>query len=586
MIKLSKTNIIYNFRIVAWSLSIIIIAICTILFYNDYKTRIKIIKNELISKNERVERKFVDSLLYTKHIMKYVSSQIEIRKNLDDEFINQLLISYRVPEDSVLSWSTFSWADKNHHLIISSNYGIDRKNYGDLSKRDYIPKTVQYPKTLQTGTPIFGIKSNLWSVPVGYGVTKNNQYIGAVVTGIGIEGLKSKLDETITDHKISFALVDVRDGIIITNSNNFDEDVLAKIKSQKFNSSDLVYLKNLENYPYIIFTSYHHKIFNSEIKHQLMNYFLSIGAILFLVNIPLLFFKIKLITPIIQLSEAAKAISQDQDELGILLLPETKIAEINALSEQLKAIYEYKINLLHAKKSQNNFFSNMSHELRTPLTGVMSYAELMKNEIHGPLNEDYKKISAVIFKSGCHLLSLIDELLNFSKLNSGKVEISNEKLNIASEIQDTIEIVTAEAAKYDIVIHTDFQHHNYKLKADKSMLKRTLLNLLSNAIKFSHHGGLIDVMTRINNIGQLQVIITDHGIGIRQEDIELILEEYGQAKNSRKINKNQGFGLGLPISKKMIALHQAELKIDRIVDKETTVTITFPRERLIDDSLM
>lgn len=571
-------------------------------FYFSWKIYSDNIKSTLQQQSSKIETSFTDTIDYTAYLMGYLN--LRIKNNPKDlNYISNLLSSFHLDSEvnNKIPWNMFSWVNNKLFLVVNSNLGV--VDPIDVSDRAYILKTKEDQSKIYLNKPAYGRVSKELIIPVGLGVKDDNgKYLGSMVFGINIAKLAEKISLATSNQEISFAIYDFNDREMILSSKNYKTDDgqkkfinnidLSKDNKEIHESSIFSNNKNysfyqkIDKYPYIIITQYNTKFFTTKLLLDLLPGLFEIIIILSTLFAVLYILKSIIITPIVQLSEAAKAISQDQDELGILLLPKTKIAEINALSEQLKAIYEYKINLLHAKKSQNNFFSNMSHELRTPLTGVMSYAELMKNEIHGPLNEDYKKISAVIFKSGCHLLSLIDELLNFSKLNSGKVEISNEKLNITSELQDAIEIVTAEAAKYDIVIYTDFQHHNYRLKADRSMLKRTLLNLLSNAIKFSHHGGIIHVMTKINNIGELQIIIIDHGIGIRKEDIELILEEYGQAKNSRKINKNQGFGLGLPISKKMIALHQAELKIDSILDKETTVTITFPRERLIDDSLI
>lgn len=581
--KLSNTGFLQNFRLIRSLLLIIIIAICTIFFTHDYLTTNGNIKEDLTSQNDRVSRKFTDSLNYTKHIMQYISDQIARGEKVDNKFINQLLISYRIPTNDVMVWSTFSWVDIKQRLVISSNFGIDTKNSPDMSKRDYIPRTIAQPRVFQTGTPVFGAKSHLWSIPVGLGVVdKNKKYIGSVITGIVIDGIKSKLDEVITNHAVSFALIDKRDGKLITKSDNFNEDEIKNIFDQPTKLSNKLFsYKELENYPYIIITSYSPKLFHKEIISKMVTYLILSSLFVFLVNLPLIFFRHKLITPILQLSAAANAISQDRDEDAIRLLPHTKIAEIEALSQQLKAIQEYKIRLLSAKKVQNNFFSNMSHELRTPLTGVMSYAELMKDEIYGPLGEEYKKLSEVIFKSGVHLLSLIEDLLNFSYLNSGRAKTYDEELDIRFEIQEAIDIVVTRAAKNNIKISTDFSHQKYVLKADKSMFKRILLNLLSNAITFSKPDGEIKVTTEINNLGQLRLIVIDHGIGIAAADIPLILEEYGQARDSRKVFEHQGTGLGLPISQKMIVLHRGRLRIKSVFGEGTSVIVIFPKTRLL-----
>ncbi len=587
-ISLDKLSIAKSFIIFA---SVITVLTTILYFYFSWKIYSDNIKSTLQEQSSRIETSFTDTIDYTAYLMRYLN--LRIKNNPKDlGYISNLLSSFHLDSEvnNKIPWNMFSWVNDGLFLVVNSNLGVVKPI--DVSDREYILKSKENQDKIYLNKPSYGKVSGEMIIPVGMGIKDNKgKYLGSMVFGINIAKLIEKIHLSVSNDEVAFAIYSSEDLSLILHSKNYaidkEQDELIKKIDLSLPQGEIKHYTTyshyhkIDKYPYFVVTQYSNKFFTTKLFFDLLPRLFEITAILVILFAILFILKTIIITPILRLSEAAKAISQDKNELASLLLPETNIAEINELSKQLKAIQEYKINLLHAKKSQNNFFSNMSHELRTPLTGVMSYAELMKEEIHGPLNDDYKKLSNVIFKSGQHLLSLINELLNFSKLNSDKVEISNDKLDIAFEINNAIDVITAEAKKEEITIHTNFSHYNYLLKADKSMLQRILLNILSNAIKFSHHGEKIMVNTQISNFGELQISVIDHGIGIKQEDIPLIMEEYGQAKNSRTVNPNQGFGLGLPIVQKMIALHQGSLKIDSVFEKGTVATITFPNERLI-----
>lgn len=171
--------------------------------------------DDVKSHNERIEQKFSDSLLYTKLIMSYVGRQIaNYDKKHDLNFIRNLLVSYHIPENGLMSWSIFSWADENHQLVVSSGIGVLREKK-DLSMRDYMIQSRQHPDNIEIGAPVYGVLSRLWSIPIGYGVLDTHrQYIGSVVTGIIVENLRSQIESLITNRHIFFAIVDGKNQVI------------------------------------------------------------------------------------------------------------------------------------------------------------------------------------------------------------------------------------------------------------------------------------------------------------------------------------------------------------------------------------
>ena len=265
-------------RIVA-VLALIFVIFSTIVFVNGYLSFQSEVAGEVREQNERVKRKFLDSVLYTKHIMSYIGYQIAMEGAANDyEFINRLLLSYRRSDDQVMAWSTFSWVDKNRNLVVSSNLGV-MKELVDMSGRDYIPFTIRYPKNMFMGKPVYGIVSKLWSIPVGYGVIdQRNDYLGTVISGIVISGLKSKIEDSITNRNISFAIIDEK-AEVVTQSDNLNEEtnqdffhkflrkVAVKTGEKSFSYKGGYYQK-FEEYPYGIITTYNQSFISSKLRHS------------------------------------------------------------------------------------------------------------------------------------------------------------------------------------------------------------------------------------------------------------------------------------------------------------------------------
>ncbi len=553
--------------------------------YDNFISQQKI-KSDLIVSNQKISRKIDDSLAYTNHIMKYIGDQI-VRSNAKNnyKFINKLLISYRIPNNDLLSWSTFSWVDENFHLVVSSNVGIDTKNFGDLSKRDYMPNTVLYPNTLQLGQPVFGVKSNLWSIPIGYGVVDGqNKYIGSVVTGIVIDGFGNKLKEVLGDDNLLYVVIDERTGTEVIKSDKLDKILIQKIlreiqylDNSKSFYGKFFYYQKINNYPYAIITIYSPKYYHKWIKERRIIYSLLFIGMMTIFLIPLIIFRNKLIIPVIQLSEASKSITSDKK---INFDIKSNIKEIKELEKQLKNLENYKFDLLRARDAQSNFFLNMSHELRTPLTGVISFAELIKNQFHGKINPEYKMMAEHIYNSGNNLLSMINNLLNFSKINNRTIKLLEEKFIVFNEIVSAEEKVLPEILKKNLKIEKSFPDEEIYLFADREMFGRMIVNLLSNAIKFSHENGKIEIKIDINKLGEFEILLIDYGIGIKEKDIELIMEEYGQAHDGYKNNKN-GIGLGLPIVQKIVNIHGGKINLESIYGQKTKVQVTFPVNRVL-----
>ncbi|HKY18612.1 MAG TPA: HAMP domain-containing sensor histidine kinase [Rhizomicrobium sp.] len=251
-----------------------------------------------------------------------------------------------------------------------------------------------------------------------------------------------------------------------------------------------------------------------------------------------------------------------------------RIEALNAELAQAKAGQQEALNTARARK---DFLTSTSHELRTPLNAILGFSEMLSKQMFGPLqNERYLEYAQIIHKSGVHVLALINDLLDLSKLDAGKLELRVEKIEILKIIIDCVRCVEVQAARDHIGIAVHVYDGVDLLLGDDKRLHQMLLNLLSNALKFTPVGGevSIDVFRRGTDIA---ISVSDTGIGIKSEDIPKVLEPFGQVE-SELSQKHQGTGLGLPLTKELAELHGGSLTMESSLNMGTTVTILLPLE--------
>jgi signal transduction histidine kinase len=229
-------------------------------------------------------------------------------------------------------------------------------------------------------------------------------------------------------------------------------------------------------------------------------------------------------------------------------------------------------------EAKSQFLATMGHELRTPLNAVIGFAEILTTEAFGPLaNERYKQYAGDIYRSGTHLLGLINHVLDFSKLNAGRLDLHDELVEIAEVVNDAMQMVRVQATGAGLALETRIDPALPILRADSRRLRQVLLNLLSNAVKFTPSGGRIEVAAAVQE-GEISITVTDTGIGIAPEDLPKALERFGQV-DGRLSRKYEGTGLGLPLSKRLIELHGGRFEIESAPGAGTRVRVVFPAWR-------
>ena len=265
-----------------------------------------------------------------------------------------------------------------------------------------------------------------------------------------------------------------------------------------------------------------------------------------------------------------------KDEIGFLARA-LRVFRDNAIEEQHLRVA--KEGAEAANRAKSEFLANMSHELRTPLNAVIGFSEMIKVEMFGPVGERYRGYATDIYNSGSHLLGLINEILDLSKLEAGQFELSEEDIDLAETVEACLHLVEAQARKSKIRLATALDGDVRLIRADDRRMRQILINLLSNAVKFTPEGGQVRVSSFLKD-GGLAIEVSDTGIGIAAEDIPKVMTSFGQVE-SRISRKYEGSGLGLPLAKHLVELHGGTIIVQSQVDVGTTVTIMLPSERIV-----
>jgi two-component system cell cycle sensor histidine kinase PleC len=233
-----------------------------------------------------------------------------------------------------------------------------------------------------------------------------------------------------------------------------------------------------------------------------------------------------------------------------------------------------------ANRTKSGFLANMSHELRTPLNAIIGFAEIMQNEVMGPLPERYRSYAADILNSGNHLLGMVNDLLDMAKIEAGRYELRESRIRLVDTIDSAVRMLHETASRHGVSITTEnCADGGIRLNADERSFRQMLLNLLSNAIKFTAAGGSVQVRASNGVQGELCVEVIDDGIGMSREHQRIALTPFGQVSGNLD-RRYQGTGLGLPLVKSLIELHGGRLEIQSELGQGTRVGLCFPAFRI------
>jgi PAS domain S-box-containing protein len=261
---------------------------------------------------------------------------------------------------------------------------------------------------------------------------------------------------------------------------------------------------------------------------------------------------------------------------------ERRMEEMRVKSLQLEA---QSLRIQEANRMKSEFLANMSHELRTPLNGIIGFSEFLFDEKPGKVNAKQKEYLEDILNSGRHLLQLINDVLDLSKVEAGKMELSPETFALPKAVEDVCSVVAQLAKKKKIAIRRAIGSSIVEVTLDRQKFKQVLFNLLSNAVKFTDDGGQVDIIAGPHDPGLLKLQVRDTGIGIKPEDIGKLFAQFQQLDSSLA-RRHQGTGLGLALTRKIVELQKGTIAVESEPGKGSTFTVILPlsAEKILETS--
>ncbi|WP_341704715.1 ATP-binding protein [Ferrovibrio sp.] len=237
-----------------------------------------------------------------------------------------------------------------------------------------------------------------------------------------------------------------------------------------------------------------------------------------------------------------------------------------------------------ASRAKSEFIANMSHELRTPLNAIIGFAEVMRAAPYGPLEAHYSDYVQDIESSGRHLLALINDILDLSKIEAGRMELREEAVDLDALVESCFSLLRSRAAQGGLDLVSRLPPGLPEFWLDPLKIKQVLLNLLSNAVKFTPAGGQVTTMAEQGADGDWMLTIADSGIGMSPEQIAVAIQPFGQIDN-RLSRNHAGTGLGLPLARRLVELHGGELDLHSVPGQGTQVSIRLPADRLLHNAM-
>jgi two-component system cell cycle sensor histidine kinase PleC len=276
----------------------------------------------------------------------------------------------------------------------------------------------------------------------------------------------------------------------------------------------------------------------------------------------------------------ARAVWQLSDEM-LRLRGERRVL-IDRLQASLVETEAAKVKAEAASKAKSEFLANMSHELRTPLNAVLGFSELIKERTFGQdASGRYAEYAGHIHYSGQHLLGLIGDILDLSKIEAGKRELDESEFDLVRNANESLRFVAPQAEMKRLSLTLDAPRP-VGISADERAISQVTINLLSNAVKFTPEGGTVTLSVFVNATGGATISVRDTGVGIEPHELEKVMERFGQARHDVITTPERGTGLGLPIVKGLVELHGGVVRVESEVGRGTTVTVQLPATRVRD----
>jgi signal transduction histidine kinase len=253
-----------------------------------------------------------------------------------------------------------------------------------------------------------------------------------------------------------------------------------------------------------------------------------------------------------------------------------------AREKMMRRLHMERQNAIAANRTKSSFLAYASHELRTPLNAIIGFSEFMMMEFAGPMTDRQKQYLSDIRGSGLHLQSLISDILDLTKAEAGKITLTEQSIDVPQLIEACTKLVEGQAKEANVMLTSSAPSSLPRLRGDELRCKQILINVAINAIQFTPAGGQVSITARMANDGTMLFIISDTGNGVADDDLPKMIEPYFRSGIDEPSHK--GYGLGLPLARKIVELHGGTMTLHSVVGQGTTVTVAMPADRIGETS--
>ncbi len=613
----TKPSLSRDFALLVGGILFVLVLASVYVFFQTYETHSERVYHQIETEANRVDQAMDAEMEHASNLVESMGRQISHYDVNDLPRIAELMRSF---DKTAIVNNVLSWINADQMNVASSNKGVNPKPV-DVSDRDYMKKTITAPWAVQTGRPFLGRVSEKWVIPVAIGVTDDTgKYLGTMLLSMDIDALTREFRGIIGKSGLAFAIYS-KNLILLTRSDNSGDGdfinpdaYMIKLRQATLDGkpagvltralpldgrSFYSYFQTSPSYPYIIVLALDPKQ-NRRMMLDLLLYRLPPFLFLAIFVCSLLWvIRSRLIAPVIQLTAIASGVARGEP---FRPLPQGGPVEVEVLAGEIRKAAEYiresmriseeqlgkNVALKRGKESaelsnriKNEFITAMSHELRTPLNNIIGFSEIIKNEMYGPLdNPQYAQYMHDIYHSSKHLEALVNDILSLSSAEASLAEMQDKAVDVRFVLGKALRQLTDRLQSRRISVETRIPQDLPRLIVDEARLRQIFSNLIGNAGNHTPEGGSIIIQARMEKDARqtdwLAVSFIDYGAKSVQHESEAA--GLGHNAGGRRIDMS---GLRIPLTKALVAMHQATLEIVSPPGKPTTVTVRFPKTRVV-----
>ena len=621
----SQPSLSRDFALLSAAILFVLVIISAWVTFSTYNHHTELVTAELDKESRRIEMALTMQMDAANYMLTSLGKQIVLDPDRNLTKLAQVLKSF---DKKDYIYSILSWVNPQEQMVVSSNRGVLEKPV-DISDRDYIKTAFTDPWKMNIGRPIEGRVSGRWIIPVSMGITDyTGKFIGTVTISMDIGVLTDQLANVIRRDGISFAIVSktlipitqISDDKDFVNNNfpiqklmnfNFSKNPSGLISqgSMLWDSSNYSYYRATSDMPYIVLLAYDPRFSDETVRSYLWSRLMQMVAMAIFFVLFLWITRMRMIRPIMEMTNIAANVAKGSPCDN---LPKGGPVEIEGLSAQIRKVSEYiaenkriehelrnKIHLFvkakeqaeMERRSQSEFMAYVSQEMRNPLNNIVGWAQILKDQLHGPLeNRKYRQYANDIFSVGNSIINQTQDLTALAKADTGYFEITERPADVAGAINRAVRFMSDKMQAERLSIKIQMQDPMPRLIGDEFRLQQILMNVLLHASNHALPDGTITLealhlsRSREHNYFAFVISSSGHPPYTREKLLEMAEEMFDSSTQwhphvSAVFSKEKP-DIGLELAKTLVALHHGVMDITNSPDNSVAVVIFFPGNRV------